>query len=86
MLSLFFPAPLAVEVLKVEADGRYLALVQARLDPQTLSESWMRSYNGLERAEGKGQLPMVVSVHRRARRASSTPGCWVRVAGGSIGC
>ncbi|MBB5205180.1 hypothetical protein HNQ51_002499 [Inhella inkyongensis] len=62
VLSLFFPAPLAVEVLKVEADGRYLALVQTRLDPQTLSESWMRSYNGLERAEGKGQLQMALSA------------------------
>lgn len=60
VLSLYFPAPLAVEALKVEADGRYLALVQARLDPQTLSESWMRSYNGLER--GKGRLQMALSA------------------------
>ncbi|MDI4632864.1 hypothetical protein J7U46_07370 [Pelomonas sp. V22] len=48
VLSLYFGAPLQVEALKVEADGRYVAWVLAKLDPQTLTESWMESYNQLE--------------------------------------
>jgi hypothetical protein len=60
VLSLFFPAPLQVEALKVEGDGRYLALVSAELDPQTLSESRMRSFNGLEQGQG-GRLQMALT-------------------------
>lgn len=60
VLSLFFPAPLQVEALKVEGDGRYLALVSAELDPKTLSESRMRSFNGLEQGQG-GRLQMALN-------------------------
>lgn len=60
VLSLYFPAPLQVEALKVEADGRYLALVSAELDAKTLSESRMRSFNGLEHGQG-GRLQMALN-------------------------
>jgi len=66
VLSLYFEAPLQVEALKVEADGRYLALVQARLDPKTLSERWMRSYNRLER--GQPALQMALDSEPGQRR------------------
>ncbi|MBH9551431.1 hypothetical protein [Inhella gelatinilytica] len=68
VLSLYFPAPLEVEVLKAEADGRYLALVRARLDPQTLSEAWMRSYNHLERGPGQERLQMQMDAEPGAAR------------------
>lgn len=58
VLSLHFSAPLAMEVLKVEADGQYLALVQAELDPATLSEARMKSFNQLESGKPREQMAM----------------------------
>lgn len=66
VLSLHFGAPLQVEALKVEADGRYLALVSARLDPKTLTEASMQSFNGLER--GKPVLQMQLASDAGQRR------------------
>ncbi len=68
VLSLFFNAPLEVEALKVEGDGRYLALVKARLDPKTLSDSWVRSYNGLENGPGKERLQMELNTEPGSSR------------------
>ncbi|MDM4766578.1 hypothetical protein [Pelomonas sp. SE-A7] len=70
VLSLHFGAPLQVEALKVEADGRYLALVTARLDPKSLTESWMRSYNRLEL--GKPNLQMSMDSDPGQRRLVAT--------------
>ncbi|MDR7270084.1 hypothetical protein J2X20_002742 [Pelomonas saccharophila] len=64
--SLYFAGPLQLEVLKVENDGRYLGLVEARLDPQTLTESWMRSYNRLE--QGVQPLQMALNSDPGQRR------------------
>lgn len=58
VLSLYFAQPFEVEALKVEGDGRYIARVQAKLDPQTLTATWMRSFNGLENGPGKQRLQM----------------------------
>lgn len=58
VLSLYFHQPFEVEALKVEADGRYMALVKAKIDPKTLTENWIRSYNGLENGPGKEKLQM----------------------------
>ena len=58
VLSLYFAKPFEVEALKVEGDGRYIARVQAKLDPQTLTATWMRSFNGLENGPGKERLQM----------------------------
>jgi hypothetical protein len=69
VLSLHFSAPLKVEALKVEADGQYLALVQAELDPATLSEARMKSFNQLER--GAPNLQMERSRTSRARCGST---------------
>jgi hypothetical protein len=57
VVSQYFPAPFQVEALKVEADGRYLALVKAQLDPRTLTEARIESFNGLENG-GAGRLQM----------------------------
>lgn len=64
--SLYFAGPLQLEVLKVENDGRYLGLVEARLDPQTLTESWVRSYNRLE--QGVQPLQMALNSDPGQRR------------------
>jgi len=64
--SLYFAGPLRLEVLKVENDGRYLGLVEARLDPQTLTESWVRSYNRLE--QGIQPLQMALNSDPGQRR------------------
>lgn len=66
VLSLHFGAPLQVEALKVEADGRYLALVSATLDPKTLTEASMQSFNQLER--GKPALQMQLTSDGGQRR------------------
>lgn len=66
VLSLYFRGPLALEVLKVEADGQYLALVEAELDPVTLTESRMRSRNRLE--QGEPQLQMELGSDPGQRR------------------
>lgn len=58
VLSMYFSEPLSIEVLKAEADGQFLALVQAELDPQTLSEAHMRSFNELE--SGAPRLQMLL--------------------------
>lgn len=67
VLSVHFDNPLKLEVLKVEADGQYLALVSAELDRETLTESRMRSYNGIER--GKPRLQMAMEAERDANGA-----------------
>lgn len=72
VLSLHFGAPLQVEALKVEADGRYLALVQAQLDPKTLTESSLRSFNRLER--GKPALQMTLASDPGQRRLVASVG------------
>jgi len=66
VLSLHFSAPLTMEVLKVEADGQYLALVQAELDPATLSEAKMKSFNQLE--SGKPREHMALEPDTAQRR------------------
>ena len=72
VLSLHFDAPLQVEALKVEADGRYIALVKARLDTRTLTESWIRSYNNLE--NNKPQLQMSLDSDPGQRRLVASLG------------
>lgn len=58
VISLYFSAPLKMEVLKVEADGQYLALVQAELDPARLSEMRMQSFNRLESGTPRLQMAL----------------------------
>lgn len=65
VLSLHFSAPLTLEVLKVEADGQYLALVRAELDPATLSEARMKSFNQLESGKPREQMAMEPDTARR---------------------
>ena len=83
VLSVHFSAPLTMEVLKAEADGQYLALVQAELDPATLSESRMKSFNRLE--SGTPQQQMALEPDPQQRRLVAevantklpvTPGHW----------
>lgn len=66
VISIHFAAPLKLEVLKVEADGRYLALVAAEIDPVTLTETQMRSYNQLE--QGAPRLQMMLRGENQGRR------------------
>lgn len=83
VLSMHFSAPLMMEVLKVEADGQYLALVQAELDPATLSESRMKSFNGLETGSRRQQMALEPDPRQRRlvaevanTRMPVTPGHW----------
>lgn len=69
VLSMHFSAPLMMEVLKVEEDGQYLALVQAELDPATLSEARMKSFNRLE--SGKPREQMALEADSAQRRLVS---------------
>jgi hypothetical protein len=66
VLSAHFTDPLQLEVLKVEHDGRALALVSASLDPQTLTEARMQSFNALER--GTPRLQMMLKADAGSRR------------------
>lgn len=66
VLSVHFAAPLQLEVLKVEHDGQSLALVSATLDPATLTEASMQSFNALE--EGKPRLQMQLRSEAGSRR------------------
>lgn len=66
VLSVHFAAPLQIEVLKVEHDGSSLALVSASLDPDTLTEASMQSFNGLE--HGKPRLQMMMKSDAGSRR------------------
>jgi hypothetical protein len=65
VLSIHFSAPLMLEVLKVEEDGQYLALVQAELDPATLSEARMKSYNQLESGKQREQMALEADSSQR---------------------
>lgn len=83
VLSVHFSAPLMMEVLKVEADGQYLALVQAELDPATLSESRMASFNRLESGTPRQQMALAADAQQRRlvaevanTRMPVTPGHW----------
>jgi hypothetical protein len=83
VLSVHFSAPLMMEVLKVEADGQYMALVQAELDPATLSESRMKSFNRLESGTQRLQMELEPDAAQRrlvAQVANTklpvTPGHW----------
>jgi len=66
VLSVHFAEPLTLEVLKVEHDGQSLALVSASLDPATLTESRMQSFNALER--GTPRLQMMLKSDAGSRR------------------
>lgn len=66
VLSLHFSEPFKMEALKVEADGQYLALVQAELDPTSFSEVRMQSFNQLER--GTPNLQMTLAPDASGRR------------------
>lgn len=66
VLSAHFAEPLKLEVLKVEHDGQSLALVSAELDPATLTESRMQSFNALER--GTPRLQMMLKSDPGSRR------------------
>jgi len=65
LLSIHFATPLKLEVLKVEADGQYLALVAAELDARTLTETRMRSYNRLEQGAPRLQMALKAEGPRR---------------------
>lgn len=66
VLSAHFSEPLTLEVLKVEHDGRSLALVSAELDPATLTEARMQSFNALE--TGSPRLQMMLKSDAGSRR------------------
>ena len=66
VISIYFAAPLKLEVLKVEADGQYLALVAAEIDPASMTETLMRSYKQLE--QGTPRLQMSLRGEKQARR------------------
>lgn len=66
VLSVHFSEPLKVEVLKVEHDGRSLALVSAELDATTLTEARMESFNALE--TGTPRLQMRLKGDAGSRR------------------
>lgn len=66
VLSAHFSEPLKLEVLKVEHDGRSLALVTAELDPATLTEARMQSFNALE--TGTPRLQMMLKSDAGSRR------------------
>lgn len=66
VLSAHFSEPLKLEVLKVEHDGRSLALVTAELDPATLTEARMQSFNALE--SGTPRLQMMLKSDAGSRR------------------
>lgn len=66
VLSVHFSTPLQMEVLKVENDGRALALVNATLDPETLTEASIQSFNALEL--GKPRLQMMMKSESGSRR------------------
>lgn len=66
VLSVHFSEPLKLEVLKVERDGRALALVVAELDSATLTEARMQSFNALE--AGAPRLQMMLKSEPGSRR------------------
>ncbi len=66
VLSAHFAEPLKLEVLKVEHDGQSLALVSAVLNPATLTESSMQSFNALE--SGTPRLQMMLKSDAGSRR------------------
>jgi hypothetical protein len=66
VLSAYFAEPLKLDVLKVEHDGRALALVQAELDLKTFTETHMQSFNALEL--GTPRLQMTLDAEPGNRR------------------